>query len=472
MNSRDELVGDPDRRILPAVGPKVFANCASFLYIEFDPSDPESDYMDNTRVHPEDYELARKMAGDAMDMDEEDVQGMTNDDGPGAVVRLLIREDKQDAVNDLVLEEYADQLEKKFNQRKRATLETIRAELLTPYEELRRKFAPLTTNEIFVMLTGETVDSLADHMIVPVQIKRTFGDHIEVKLDCGIEGAVSEAEYPEGVGGMNGVEPRQIYQVHQTVQGKILYLDRKRLTAQLSFREDVLRRPYRKDIDHGPSEWDDGQELQDKKNAEKEKEVVAGRAQRVVNHPLFFSFNAAQAEEYLGSKEPGEVVIRPSSKGLDHLAVTWKVADNCFQHIDVLELDKENEFSLGRTLKVGKQSYSDLDELIVNHVESMAKKVTEMMKDERYHKTSKEQTGQFELNRRLAITYTKFHQSNGLTLTLKPIPNGQCMHSASIQNTQDTSGSASRLVSRRMQVPGRLRLCQTHTSSSATSIRI
>ncbi len=379
-------------------------NCASFLYIEFDSSDSyqyddstssrRPDYLDNTRVHPEDYDLGRKMAADALELDEEDVKAEVDEGGPAAVVRKLIKEEHQERVNDLILEEYAEQLETAFNQRKRATLETIRAELQVPYEELRHNFEFLSTDDIFTMLTGETRDSLVEGMIIPVTIKRTFPDHIEVKLDCGIEGGVSEAEYPDGIGGDRGIEPRQAFSIHQTVQAKLLFLNRKQLTAQLSLREDALRKPYRKEIDRRPGEWDEEQENRDRKAAQKEKEGVSGRAQRVIKHPLFRPFNSAQAEEYLGSQGRGDVVIRPSSKGLDHLAVTWKVSDNVYQHIDVLELDKENEFSVGKTLKIGgKYAYSDLDELIVNHVKAMAKKVDEMMTDEKYQSTSKAQTG-------------------------------------------------------------------------------
>ncbi|KAF2841910.1 transcription elongation factor spt6 [Patellaria atrata CBS 101060] len=396
VQARSELVGDPDKSILPCMGGKVWINCSSFLYIEYDPQEPECDYMDNTRVHPEDYDLARKMAADALELDEEDVEAEKNENGDAAVVRRLVKDEAQEKVNDLVLEEYADQLEKKFHQKKRATLETIRAELQQPYEELRRNFALMSTDEIFTMVTGETRESLQEGMTVPVQIKRTFPDHIEVKLDCGIEGGVSESEYPEGVGGDNGVEPRQAYSVHQTVQAKLVFLSRKNLTAQLSFREDALKRPFRKEYDHLPNEWDHNQETQDKKNADKAKETVSGRAQRVIKHPFFKPFNSAQAEEYLGSCSRGDVVIRPSSKGPDHLAVTWKVSDNVYQHIDVLELDKDNEFSVGKTLKIGgKYTYSDLDELIANHVKAMAKKVDEMMEDEKYQNGSKAQTEQW-----------------------------------------------------------------------------
>lgn len=327
-------------------------------------------------------------------------------------MRKLIREDAQEKVNDLILEEYAEQLERNFNQKKRATLETIRAELQQPYEELRGGFVYPSTDEIFTMLTGETRESLQEGMTVPVSIRRTFPDHIEVRLDCGIEGGVSEAEYPEGVGGDRGIEPRQAFAVHQVTQAKLLYVNRKQLTAQLSLREDALRRAFRRELDHLPNEWDEAQEAQDKKDAIKEKEDVSGRAQRVIKHPLFRPFNAAQAEEYLGSQGRGDVVIRPSSKGLDHLAVTWKVSDNIYQHIDVLELDKDNEFSVGRTLKIGgKWTYSDLDELIVNHVKAMAKKVDEMTEDEKYQSGSKTQTG------KLSVHTPIFTHSNVATLS-------------------------------------------------------
>jgi transcription elongation factor SPT6 len=401
--SRFDLLGvseNSSRDLKAAMGPKVFQNCASFLYIPYDSTEESSDYLDYTRVHPEDYDLARKMVADALNMDEEDVKAEVDDGGPSAVIRKMVREDTTDLVNDLALEDYAAEIEKNFGQRKRATLETIRAELETPYEEIRQSFASLTGDEIFTMLTGETKESLYEGMVVPVSIKRTFPDHIDVRLENGIEGSVSDTEFPAGVGG-DGQEPRHVFQTHQTVRGRIVFLNRKALSAQLSLREDLIRQPMSRHIERIQGEWDMVQEQADKKAAEKEKEVASGRPNRVVNHPLFFSFNAAQAEEYLGSKEPGELVIRPSSKGYDHLVVTWKVSNNAYQHLDVLEMNKANEYSVGKQLKIGKATYTDLDELIVNHVEAMARKVAELTRDERFQHGTKEETG----NITLPITY-------------------------------------------------------------------
>ncbi|KAJ5162401.1 Transcription elongation factor Spt6 [Penicillium capsulatum] len=394
-NNRVELLGVNAQ--YPAMGVKVWNNCASFVFIDFENADPDADPLDNTRVHPEDYDIARKMAADALELDEEDIKAETDENGAGAIVRKLFRDEQQDRVNDLILEEYAEQLEKNLNQRKRATLETIRAELQQPYEELRKQFVFLSTDDIFTMLTGETLDSLTPGMVVPIAIKRVFEDHIDAKLDCGIDALVAETE----LGVPYDVPVRSAYAPHQTVSAKIMFLNRKGFTCNVSLHESQVSNPARRQPDHGFGDWD---ELQERKDRESQQETTqqGGQAMRVIKHPLFRPFNSTQAEEYLGSRSRGDVVIRPSSRGPDHLAVTWKVAQGVYQHIDVLELDKENEFSVGRVLKVGgRYTYSDLDDLIVNHVKAMTKKVEEMMLNEKYQEGSKTETDQW------LETYTK-----------------------------------------------------------------
>lgn len=391
VTTRDELVGDPDSGKLPVVGPRVWNNCASFLFIEYEATHATSDPLDNTRVHPEDYELGRKMAADALELDEEDVKAETDENGPGAIVRKLFKQDEQDKVNELVLEEYAEQLERNYSQRKRATLETIRAELQAPYEELRRNFAVLSPDEIFTMFTGETNRTLCDGMIVPINVRMVRDEFAVVKLDCGIEGRIEAHEVS------HRATVREVLSVGQTAQAKILDINYKDFNAKLSMREESLRIPYKRPINHGRDGWNYALEAADKEEL-REKDKTTGRTQRVVKHPNFKPFNSIQAEEYLGSQPLGEVIIRPSSKGNDHLAVTWKVADNVYQHIDVLEMQKENEFSVGKLLRIGgKYTYSDLDELIVEHVKAMARKVEELMRHDKYQNRSRAETGKWDI---------------------------------------------------------------------------
>ncbi|KAK6507188.1 Transcription elongation factor spt6 [Arthrobotrys musiformis] len=389
VQSRSSMVGDPDNNIKPLMGPCVWTNCASFTIIEYayELKAADSEYLDSTRVHPQDYELGRKMAADALELDEEDVNERTNNgDDPGAVIRLMISKEEQYKVNELILEEYADELERNFNQRKRATLETIRAELQEPYEELRNPFRRLSSEEIFTKLTGETADSLVPGMIVPVNIRRVTDRFLVTKLDCGITGNVASEEMSDKF----GVSPHSLFHVSQTVQAKIKTINIRSFYAELTFKESELRIPYRKSYEREPDEWDEDQEEKDRV-ALTVKQEEQHRAARVIKHPLFRAFNSRQAEEYLAQHSRGDVVIRPSSKGQDHIAITWKVGDGLYQHIDVLELDKENEFSIGRTLKVGgKYTYSDLDDLIFNHVKPMAKKVGEIERHDKFKKTREE----------------------------------------------------------------------------------
>ncbi len=246
----------------------------------------------------------------------------------------------------------------------------------------------LTDEEIFAMFTGESTQTLCRGMIVPAVVRVAREDFLIAKLDCGIEGRVEAHEGSD----RGEILFNRVYQPGLTARAKILEIDRHNFTCRLSFRD--LGIPYRKPnefLDRG--QWDSLQEQQDK-NAIRAERRASGRIQRVVKHPLFRTFNSTQAEEYLGSKGVGDAVIRPSSKGNDHLAVTWKVGNGVYQHIDVLELHKENDFALGRVLRVGnKYSYSDLDELIVDHVKAMAKKVVEMTQHEKYQEGSKDQTG-------------------------------------------------------------------------------
>jgi transcription elongation factor SPT6 len=112
----------------------------------------------------------------------------------------------------------------------------------------------------------------------------------------------------------------------------------------------------------------------------------------VIKHPLFKPYNSRQAEDYLAGQSRGDSVIRPSSYGPDRITVTWKVGENIYQHIDVLELNKPNDFTIGKSLKVaGKYSYSCLDELIVNHVKSMARKVDELCNNPKLQAGNKEE---------------------------------------------------------------------------------
>ena len=139
--------------------------------------------------------------------------------------------------------------------------------------------------------------------------------------------------------------------------------------------------------------YDVARALEDRETMQKRKQNKANRAPRVVDHPNFHNYSAEQAELVLENSSVGDVIIRPSSKGSDHLVVTWKVDEELYQHIDVLEIDKANEWSLGRLLRIGNATYTDLDEMLVMHVQPMVRKVEELINHEKYHGPTEDDMG-------------------------------------------------------------------------------
>ena len=52
--------------------------------------------------------------------------------------------------------------------------------------------------------------------------------------------------------------------------------------------------------------------------------------------------------------------------------------------IDILEMDKKDDVSLGKILKIESTKYSDLDELLVSHIEAILSKTIALMQSPKY----------------------------------------------------------------------------------------
>ncbi|KAH9946100.1 transcription elongation factor Spt6 [Epithele typhae] len=376
---------------------KIFLNACAFLRImqNTEDSEPKSlksrhgdeidvpDPLDGTRVHHEDYELARKMATDALELDEEDV----HDEHPSHVVAVIMKDrDKEKKLDELNLDDFAVNMYQSNQDKKRHILNVIREELLRPYGEKRSDFAQPSDWDVLTMLTGETRRTLRVGLIVSVQAVRVKEQFLAVRLDSGIEGNIARRYLTD-----MSVPPPDVVKPGQTLSGVVidvkLDLANDSFSAELSSREaDVSGgdSQYRR-VKHDDA-WNHTQFDRDAEMQARRKRAEVDRTRRVIKHPNFHNFNSQQAEVYLETQQRGDVVIRPSSKGANHLAVTWKVDDNLYQHIDVVEPNADlNGQTVGSKLIVdGTQQFSDLDELIVNHVQAMGRKVEELMMHEKF----------------------------------------------------------------------------------------
>jgi transcription elongation factor SPT6 len=322
-------------------------NAAGFLRINYEVSGKSSKHrhdddadvaepLDNTRIHPEDYDLARKMATDALELDEEDVEG----EHPSYVVSQIMQaEDNSKKLAELNLDDFAVNMFEVNEDRKRRTLDLIRQELTKPFGDHRDTFPHPSDWDILTMLTGQTQRSLAPGLLVTGQIVRVMKNFAIVRLDSGIEARLDLAHVAD-------IKPNAIDEyVKKGETRDVLIVDMRlgsnlnELAIDVSVRAtdietgDFAHRRIKPDIHFDYDQHKKDQEVQARK-----KRAEIGQQRRVVKHPHFHNFNSAQAEAYLSKQQRGDAVIRPSSQGIDHLAITWKVDDKLYQHIGLLHL--------------------------------------------------------------------------------------------------------------------------------------
>jgi transcription elongation factor SPT6 len=78
--------------------------------------------------------------------------------------------------------------------------------------------------------------------------------------------------------------------------------------------------------------------------------------------------NSLLLKQFLSDKEPGEKVIRPSSRGPSFLTLTLKIFDGVFAHKEITEGGKDHKditslLRLGKTLTIDNETFEDLDEV-------------------------------------------------------------------------------------------------------------
>ncbi|OWF42541.1 Transcription elongation factor SPT6 [Mizuhopecten yessoensis] len=413
------------------MGPNVFINCAGFIKIDTsslgDSTDAYIEVLDGSRVHPENYEWARKMAVDALEYDD-----TAEDANPAGALEEIL--ESPERLKDLDLDAFAEELERQGYGDKHITLYDIRAELNHRYKDLRTPYRSPLNEERFNMITKETpetfyVGKLILTTVAGIAHRRPRGDQLDqanpvrdqetglwkcpfcnkddfpelsevwshfdagscpgsavgvrTRLDNGVTGFI----HTKNISDKMVKNPEDRVKVGMTIHSRITKIDIDRFQVDLTCKSSDLM-----DKDGNwkpPKDLYYDQDLE-KESAEKEEEKRKQQARqtytkRVIAHPSFHNIGYKECEKLLSDMDQGEAIIRPSSKGSDHLTVTWKVGEGAMQHIDVKERGKENAFSLGTTLVIGNEEFEDLDEILARHIQPMAALARDIM-NFKYHK--------------------------------------------------------------------------------------
>lgn len=407
----------------------IFLNCSGFIKLDTDTLmeyyDVHITPLDSTRIHPESYGLAKKIAVDANSDGDED-EDVSDDAAANAIDAILEHPERLD---DLDLNAFAKELDERQNLgRKGYTLQSIREEFQCRYKDYREPYKQPTQDEIFAMLTKETPQTFYNGKLItcqviaiprkkpgnaqldmanPVKIDETnlwrcpfcmrsdfqdlsvvwnhfdtddcpgYAIGVKCKLDNGLFGFVptkllSDKEISD---------PSERVAIGQTIHARVMKIDPEKFSCDLTCRTSDLidasgkLRPNKDDY----YDYDAEQRLKHELEAKSKRQTRRPYCKRVIVHPAFENIDCKTCEKKLHEMEQGHAIIRPSSQGQNYLTLSWKVTDNVNQHITIKEEGKENAFSLGHQLYIENEPYEDLDEIIARYVQPMASYARELL---------------------------------------------------------------------------------------------
>jgi transcription elongation factor SPT6 len=311
---------------------RVFINCASFIRVKerhfLRVPNLIIDPLDDTRIHPEDYDIARKMAADALDLDDDAV----DQDNPSQHVAEIM-ENESDRLLMLMLDDYADELERSEHKLKKIALNEMRDELMAPYIEKRRRFEGATVDEIFTMLTTETNESLHAGSLVNVTVQRAKERFIFCQHQSGMEAIVHAKNVDLPAHMEHEPQLQAFFPPGMVIPARVMEVNKERLSLELDIRKTaILDRSF--DVILRDPCFSIEREEKDLFTSSMSATKKKGAAQvRSIQHPYFKNLDYKAAEEYLSRRPRGDFVVRPSTKGNDHISITWKVDNDIYQHI-------------------------------------------------------------------------------------------------------------------------------------------
>ncbi|KAK6928905.1 Spt6, SH2 domain [Dillenia turbinata] len=374
------------------LGKKVFVNAVGFLRVRRSGLASSSaqyvDMLDDTRIHPESYGLAQELAKEVYKAEDD-----TNDDDDEALEMAIehVRENPN-YLKSLKIDAYAHS---KDRVNKIATLNDIRLELIQGYQDWRNQYVEPSQDEEFDMISGETEETLAVGRTVQATVRRVQAGRAICVLDSGLTGMLAKEDFSD--------DSRDIAELNDKLhEGDILTcriksIEKNRYQVFLVCKDSEMRSSrYHNNCELDPYYREDPNGLQnEQEKARKDKELAKRRFKpRMIVHPRFQNVTADEAMESLSDKDPGESIIRPSSKGPSFLTLTLKVYDGVYAHKDIAEGGKDHKditslLRLGKTLKIGEDTFEDLDEVMDRYVDPLVTHLKAMLSYRKFRRGTK-----------------------------------------------------------------------------------
>lgn len=383
----------------------VFVNAAGFLktFTDVDPRSPDAErlkieWLDVTRIHPDNYPLAVKLARDVMNDSKSD---------PNRIIMTSLGDPRW--TQNLPLAEYADFLtnsRRLFNMT--VILQFIVKELFQPFQDPRSELCTKQNpEEVFYALTREVPHNFCEESLVTVRVVSVEENGLKVLTSNNIQGFVFRQSC--------NVEPTQdmgqLFQAGQVLNARIKNISFETVRLKLSItKEDLANHKsflYRNEI---LSRYGLQEEINFKLVKNEDFPLFSSQLKRKSNfvprkitHPHFKNVGLEGAFELLKRKPIGEFLFRPCAKGNGFINLTWHIFNDIFAHLVITEGSKSPEEELSQTLYLDKMQFDSFDDIISRYIKPINQHVQKIKDSDKFCKESYDYVKQ---------TLTEIYESN------------------------------------------------------------
>lgn len=221
------------------LGRKVFINSVGFLRVKRSGNATSSsqsfDLLDDTRIHPESYNLAEELAKEIYRADAQDDVAVNDDDDDVIETAMEHVRENPDLLKSLDIDSYA---KSKKREDKKETFNLIKQELINGFQDWRREYVEPSQDEEFLMISGETESTLSEGRIVRATVRRVLPQRAICSLESGLSGMLNKEDYSDD---LNDEELTEKLKEGDVLTCKIKSVVKDRYQVYLSCKENVMR---------------------------------------------------------------------------------------------------------------------------------------------------------------------------------------------------------------------------------------
>eukprot|EP00177_Eucheuma_denticulatum_P005646 GFKZ01010281.1.p1 GENE.GFKZ01010281.1~~GFKZ01010281.1.p1 ORF type:complete len:1889 (+),score=337.09 GFKZ01010281.1:227-5893(+) len=447
------------------------------------------DPLDDSRIHPEHYAVAIKIADEALRDDEGQLHiDLSDTEEFHESLRMTAAVlDDPSGLNRLALDEYAGHLELLGRGSLFETVKTIASEFAGPYKDHRIALQSPEPAAVFYIVTGADPLHMRPGSMVTAtdcrirERKKKVPDRdnifgITCFLPNNVRGYIPISRFADDLPEEDKI--RQLVPDGSTISCRVLEIEYLRFEAVLTSRMSAISNPSEiprfvplvdtSDPAYRPYPRLDPQEInathllasQDASGPAKRSNAILGRtmaslrsnAKPVVTHPLFREIAGNDAITELRLMLPGDIIIRPSQYDKDGIIFSCKFAN--FNAIDSdnntkgvfhkdcqMEYDPQNE-DVPLRLKVDGNVYEYIDQVLEQYLRPIISNLAECLDHRKFISGTEKEleahvTGQKRANRGMIPYVFGLSERNPTSLVLVYIPGTSTVEKEEIKVAPD-----------------------------------